>query len=258
MVAKESRFKAGTASSLATTLNSQHNGSAALAVGAFPKPRTTARSTDAIVKRALDIAVSLTLLVALTPLIALVAIVVVLDSRGSAFFRAPRVGHRGRHLRMLKFRKMHDRAAGIPLTTDDDDRFTRFGAFLAKSKLDELPQLWHVLRGDMSLVGPRPETEDFVLHHREAYAEILTVRPGVFGFSQIAFVAEGRILDEADPLSHYVAQILPQKVKLDLMYARDRNLLLDLKIVGWSLVAVLLRRQVAVNRQTGGMGLRRR
>ena len=159
---------------------------------------------------------------------------------------------------MLKFRKMHEHAEGIALTTHGDDRLTRIGAFLARTKLDEVPQLWHVLRGDMSLVGPRPETIDFVAHHSDEYDEILTVRPGLVGFSQIAFLMEGRILDAEDPLNHYVSAILPQKVTLDLMYARTRTVWVDVKILAWSLVAVLLRRQVAVNRQTGRMNLRKR
>ena len=257
MLAKESRFEAGSASS-APTVNAQ-NGAVALAAleGALARARVAGR-LDAVAKRTLDVVVALVALVALAPLILLVALLVRLDSHGPAFFAAPRVGHGGRELRMLKFRKMHHRARGIPLTVDDDDRFTRIGAILAKFKLDELPQFWHVLRGEMSLVGPRPETVDFVGHHREAYHEILAVRPGVFGFSQIAFVAEGRILDGDDPLSHYIADILPQKVKLDLMYARHRTLGLDLRIVFWSLVAVLLRRQVAVHRDSGRMNLRRR
>jgi lipopolysaccharide/colanic/teichoic acid biosynthesis glycosyltransferase len=259
MLAKESRFEAGSAGQ-ASTVQAQ-NGAAVLRAtaldGALARAPLAIR-LDAIGKRALDIAVSLFALFVLAPLILLVALLVRLDSHGPAFFPAPRVGHGGRDLRMLKFRKMHHRAHGIPLTVDDDARFTRIGAFLARFKLDEVPQFWHVLRGEMSLVGPRPETVDFVSHHREAYHEILAVRPGVFGFSQIAFVAEGRILDGDDPLSHYIADILPQKVKLDLMYARDRTLGLDLRIMFWSLIAVLLRRQVAVNRQSGRMNLRRR
>ena len=213
---------------------------------------------DAAAKRALDIVASAVMLLALLPLILIVAVLVRLDSPGPAFFKVDRIGRRGRHLRMLKFRKMHDDASGIALTTHEDDRLTRIGAFLAKSKLDELPQLWHILRGDMSLVGPRPETADFVAHHRHEYHEILTVRPGLVGFSQIAFLSEGRILNEEDPLTHYVSAILPQKVTLDLMYARERTILLDVKILVWSMVAVLARRQVAVNRQTGRMNLRKR
>jgi lipopolysaccharide/colanic/teichoic acid biosynthesis glycosyltransferase len=213
---------------------------------------------DAVAKRTLDFVASLLMLVSLLPLILIVALLVRIDSPGPAFFRVRRVGRHGRDLRMLKFRKMHKHAAGIALTTHDDARLTRIGGFLARTKLDELPQLWHVLRGDMSLVGPRPETIDFVAHHRDEYDEILSVRPGLVGFSQIAFVMEGRILDEDDPLNHYVSAILPQKVSLDVMYARRRTIWLDVKILAWSLVAVLLRRDVAVNRLTGGMNLRKR
>jgi lipopolysaccharide/colanic/teichoic acid biosynthesis glycosyltransferase len=261
MLAEESRFEAGSGRS-APTVQADSNGAAALIApgwrdrGLYRTP--TGVRLDAALKRGLDVFVALVALVLLAPLILLVALLVRVDSHGPAFFQAARVGFGGRELRMLKFRKMHHRAQGMPLTLDDDNRFTRIGAFLARFKLDELPQFWHVLRGEMSLVGPRPETVDFVSHHREAYHEILGVRPGVFGFSQIAFVAEGQILDEDDPLSHYIAQILPQKVKLDLMYARHRTLAVDLRIMFWSLVAVLLRRQVAVNRTSGRMNLRRR
>jgi lipopolysaccharide/colanic/teichoic acid biosynthesis glycosyltransferase len=213
---------------------------------------------DSAVKRALDIAASSVMLLALLPLILIVALLVRLDSPGPAFFRVRRIGRNGRDLMMVKFRKMKDDAAGMALTMHGDDRLTRIGGFLARTKLDELPQLWHVLRGDMSLVGPRPETLDFVAHHRDEYSEILTVRPGLVGFSQIAFLAEGRILNEHDPLHHYVSAILPQKVSLDLMYARERTVWLDVKILAWSLVAVLLRRQVAVDRRTGRMNLRKR
>ncbi|HET8758242.1 MAG TPA: sugar transferase [Solirubrobacteraceae bacterium] len=213
---------------------------------------------DAAAKRALDIVASLLMLIALLPLILIVALLVRLDSPGPAFFKVRRIGRNGRDLMMLKFRKMKDDAAGIALTTHGDDRLTRIGGFLARTKLDELPQLWHVLRGDMSLVGPRPETVDFVAHHRDEYHEILSVRPGLVGFSQIAFLTEGRILSTHDPLHHYVSAILPQKVSLDLMYARRRTVWLDIRILAWSLVAVILRREVAVSRATGRMNLRRR
>jgi lipopolysaccharide/colanic/teichoic acid biosynthesis glycosyltransferase len=246
----------------ATLMSATVAGQTRLPVGEAPLPPAVpelARSRfDAAAKRAFDIVVSVLMLVALVPLILLVALLVRLDSPGPAFFKVRRIGRNGRDLMMLKFRKMHDDAAGIALTTHGDERLTRIGAFLARSKLDELPQLWHVLRGDMSLVGPRPETVDFVAHHRDEYDEILSVRPGLVGFSQIAFLTEGRILDGDDPLQHYVSAILPQKVTLDLMYARRRSVAMDVKILAWSVVAVLLRRQVAVNRQTGGMNLRKR
>ena len=153
---------------------------------------------------------------------------------------------------------MHDHAGGIALTMEDDDRFTRIGEWLTKLKLDELPQLWHVLTGEMSLIGPRPEVASFVAHHRAEYREILSVRPGVLGWSQLAFAEESCILDDADPLGHYVARILPQKVSLDVLYATTRTVALDVRILLWSVVAVVLRRRVAVHRGDGRMNLRRR
>jgi lipopolysaccharide/colanic/teichoic acid biosynthesis glycosyltransferase len=151
----------------------------------------------------------------------------------------------------------HD-ADGPPLTTDDDDRFTRIGPWLAKLKLDEIPQLWQVLRGEMSLVGPRPEDDWFVQQHPEAYDGILRVRPGITGLSQIAFAEESRILDQSDPLGHYMTRILPQKVRLDTMYAGRAGVRFDLRILFWTTAAVILRRQVAVHRDSGKMNLRRR
>src|SRR3954471_22469678 len=107
------------------------------------------------------------LCVLLLPLLVAIALLVVLDSPGPVFYRAQRVGYRGRPLRMLKFRKMHADATGGALTLAEDERFTRVGRWLVRGHLDELPQLWHVLRGEMSLVGPRPESPSFVAHFAE-------------------------------------------------------------------------------------------
>jgi lipopolysaccharide/colanic/teichoic acid biosynthesis glycosyltransferase len=209
-------------------------------------------------KRAFDIVVSATLLSVLLPLIAITSILIWLDSPGPVFFRVERIGYRGRRLRMLKFRKMRNDASGLPLTVGNDHRFTRLGVWLARTKLDELPQLWQVLRGQMSLVGPRPEDPGFVARHSEGYEGILTVRPGITGLSQIAFAGESQILDEANPLEHYLGAILPQKVMLDCMYAERWSVWFDLRILFWTSAAVLFRRQVAVHRKTGKMNLRRR
>ena len=208
--------------------------------------------------RSVDVCVSATLLVVLLPVILVAILVIRLDSPGAAFFRVDRVGFHGRPLRMLKFRKMRDDAAGPNLTTDDDHRFTRVGTLLAKLKLDELPQLWHVLKGEMSLVGPRPEDPEFVAMHEMVYETILSVRPGMTGLSQIAFAEESRILDDEDPHTHYVGKILPQKVLLDEMYAEERSVKLNLRILFWTTAAVIMRRQVAVHRSSGKMNLRRR
>jgi lipopolysaccharide/colanic/teichoic acid biosynthesis glycosyltransferase len=213
---------------------------------------------DAAAKRALDVVVSAAVLFLLLPLIALIAVLIRLDSRGPVFYRSRRVGHGGGALPMLKFRKMHDNASGMQLTLDDDERFTRIGLWLAKLKIDELPQFWHVLRGDMSLVGPRPESASFVKRFADEYDIILTTKPGILGLSQIAFAEEGRILDDDDPIGHYVERILPQKVRMDLLYVTRRTVGFDLRILLWSTVAVLMRREVAVRRTDGGMNLRRR
>jgi lipopolysaccharide/colanic/teichoic acid biosynthesis glycosyltransferase len=130
---------------------------------------------------------------------------------------------------------------------------------LTKYKLDELPQLWHVLRGDMSLVGPRPEDPRFVRRHAEEYyGEILTVRPGVFGLSQLAFAEENRILDAGDPISDYVDRILPQKVHLERLYVATRSFWSDMRVLVWASAPLIFRRPVAVDRETGALRLRRR
>ncbi len=216
------------------------------------------RLAQAATKRSLDVAVSGAILVFTLPLIAVVSLLVRIESPGPTFYRAQRVGRGGRTLRMLKFRKMHHNASGAPLTASQDDRFTRVGRLLARTKIDELPQLWHVLRGEMSLIGPRPEDPGFVAERREDYAQILTVRPGVTGLSQIAFAEESQILCKVDPVGHYRSRIFPQKIGLDRMYADRPTLRMDLSILFWTCAAVLLRRQVAVHRETGRMNLRRR
>jgi lipopolysaccharide/colanic/teichoic acid biosynthesis glycosyltransferase len=215
------------------------------------------RVIDRAAKQVLDRLVALLLLLLLLPLIVVVAIAIRVESPGPAFFRCWRVGHRGREFGMLKFRKMTDGAQGPKLTSPDDERFTRFGRWLASSKLDEVPQLWNVLRGEMSFVGPRPEDPRFVEIEAEAYAEILTVKPGITGLAQLAFARESDILDPHDRFNHYVGRLLPQKTRLDRVYAADRSLTMDARILFWTAVAVL-GREVAVHRETGRLNLRRR
>jgi lipopolysaccharide/colanic/teichoic acid biosynthesis glycosyltransferase len=208
--------------------------------------------------RVLDIGVAALMLVLLAPLIAVVAAAIKIESRGPLFFRCRRVGIRGHEFDMLKFRKMHDGVAGPALTALGDPRFTRMGSFLAKTKLDEVPQLWNVLRGEMSLVGPRPEDPSFVAIEQDAYRKILAVRPGITGLSQLAFARETEILDPLDGVGHYVRRLLPQKASLDCVYVSRRSVGMDLRILFWTGLAVLLRRKVAVDRATAELGLRRR
>jgi lipopolysaccharide/colanic/teichoic acid biosynthesis glycosyltransferase len=209
-------------------------------------------------KRVLDVCCAGLLLFLLLPVLVVCALAIKLDSRGPVFFRARRVGRGGRELRMFKFRKMAEGAAGPALTAPNDERFTRVGRVLAATKLDELPQLFNVLRGEMSLVGPRPEDPTFVELHRDAYGDILRVTPGITGLSQIAFARENRILLAESRVDDYVERILPQKTAIDVLYAARASFALDAKILLWTSAAVLLRVDVAVNRSTGALSLRRR
>jgi lipopolysaccharide/colanic/teichoic acid biosynthesis glycosyltransferase len=205
----------------------------------------------------MDVIVAVLALVVLAIPLAVIALAVVLDSRGPVFYRAERVGYRGSRLRMLKFRKMREDATGEALTLADDERLTRVGRWLVRGHLDELPQLWHVLRGEMSLVGPRPESPSFVALFAKEYEVILQVRPGLTGYTQVAFAREGAILDREDPRSHYLNAVLPQKVALDRLYASRRSFVGDLKIIIATAVT-LVGPPIAVDRSTGALTLRRR
>jgi lipopolysaccharide/colanic/teichoic acid biosynthesis glycosyltransferase len=202
-------------------------------------------------KRAVDMVLAGAGLILFAPLFAVIAALIVLESGRPVFFRVERIGFGGRPLRMLKFRKMRSDAGGKALTTDGDARLTRVGRRLMRHRLDELPQLWHVLRGEMSLVGPRPEHLGFVARHTTAYSQILQVRPGITGWSQLAFADECAILDPNDPIGHYVGAILPRKVALDYFYASECNMRQDLGILFATFVTVVLRRPVVVSPSTG-------
>jgi lipopolysaccharide/colanic/teichoic acid biosynthesis glycosyltransferase len=222
---------------------------------------SSARPSDALraaVKRTLDFVVAALALAVLLPLLLLIALLIVLDSPGPVFYRAERAGFRGRPLRMLKFRKMRADAGGVALTVQGDERLTRLGAWLVRTKLDELPQLWHVLRGEMSLVGPRPESPEYVERFRREYEAILTVRPGLTGYTQLAFAHEGSILDPDDPHGHYVDGLLPQKVGLDRLYATRLSTRRDLRIIDATIATLVFRQPVAVHRTTGAISRRRR
>jgi lipopolysaccharide/colanic/teichoic acid biosynthesis glycosyltransferase len=209
-------------------------------------------------KRAFDLVLASVLLVMLMPLVIVIAIAIKLDSRGPVLYRCRRAGRHGVEFAMLKFRKMHDGAGGLALTAPDDARFTRVGNVLARTKLDEIPQLFNVLRGEMSLVGPRPEDPYFVGLAAAKYVTVLKVRPGITGLSQVAFARESEILYATDRVGHYVRAIFPQKLALDVLYATKRSIRMDLLILGWTALAVLARREVAVNRLSGTLTRRDR
>lgn len=202
-------------------------------------------------KRALDIAVSTLVLVAMVPVIALAALLILIESGRPILFRAPRLGRGGNEFQMLKLKKMRDDVDGPPLTTAGDPRFTRVGALLARTKLDELPQLWNVLRGQMTLVGPRPEDPRFVAERPDDYASILRCKQGLTGLSQLAFYDEAELLDPDDPIAHYKRSIWPAKIRLDRLYVAHATIWWDLRILVWSVLRVVTRSPVTVDRTSG-------
>jgi lipopolysaccharide/colanic/teichoic acid biosynthesis glycosyltransferase len=217
--------------------------------------RDSARSSPPGLKVGFDIVIATMALVLVAPLMALVALCVFLESPGPILYRARRVGYLGAEVDVLKFRKMRKGASGCPLTVANDARFTKVGRWLAAAKLDELPQLINVLKGEMSLIGPRPEDPDFVRQHAEQFELILRVRPGITGLSQLAFFREGGILDPDDPIGHYEKSILPQKLQLDRLYVSHWRPLMDVQILWWTFIAALFRVPVAVDRATGHMNV---
>ena len=178
--------------------------------------------------RAVDCVVLLLLLPVLLPVGLLIAAVVFVDSPGSVFYRATRIGLNGHHFRMLKFRTMKSGSKGPGISTSFDPRFTPVGRFLARYRLDELPQFWNVVKGDMRVIGPRPEDPDFVRRHQKDYDEILKVAPGITGLTQLVHFLDD--LDTDNPLAHYET-ILPGKLSLDLQYVRTRSFIGDLTIL---------------------------
>jgi lipopolysaccharide/colanic/teichoic acid biosynthesis glycosyltransferase len=209
-------------------------------------------------KRTCDVVGAAALLVLFAPLVLVLSVLIKLESRGPVLYRCRRVGLHGREFFMLKFRKMHRDASGPLLTAADDDRLTHIGSFLTKTKLDELPQLWNVLRGEMSLVGPRPEDPAFVALYPTEYSAVLSVRPGVTGLSQLAFAREDRVLARPELAGSYESRLLPAKIGMDTLYIDGWSLALDARIVAWTAAAIVLRAEVAVHRTTGRLGVRRR
>lgn len=196
-------------------------------------------------KRLFDIAASLTCLLVLSPLLLAIAIAVKIDSPGPALYVQERVGRKGKLFRLLKFRTMRVGAdkAGPLVTKEGDSRITRVGHWLRNSKLDELPQLFNVLRGDMSLVGPRPEVPRYVeVWPDDARSEILAVRPGITDPASVEYFDEAALLRNcADVEQAYLTTILPRKLEIYRQYVRDRSFVGDIAIL-MQTAARLLRR----------------
>lgn len=202
---------------------------------------STVSSGDLDTKRLIDLAISAGGLVMLSPLLVVVAVAVRLDSKGPAIFRQERVGRHGEIFRIHKFRSMQHNGSGMLISPNHDGRVTRVGRVLRRTKLDELPQLFDVLVGHMSLVGPRPEVPHYVaLWPPEDRKIILSVRPGITDPASILLRNEADELATApDPEQHYVTSLLPRKVALYVAYVRHRTLLGDLRLLGQTLRAVV-------------------
>jgi lipopolysaccharide/colanic/teichoic acid biosynthesis glycosyltransferase len=191
------------------------------------------------VRRAMDIALASIAFVALTPVMAFVVLLIWLESGAPFLFSQTRIGLRGREFCMYKFRKFRPSCStnGSPLTLENDTRLTYIGKFLQTTKIDELPQLWNIIIGDMSIVGPRPET----LHFRECYtnefSKVLEYKPGIFGPSQVLFRHESSLFPHhIDPSDFYRNFIFPAKASIDLSYYSRRSISSDL---GWIIRGVL-------------------
>ena len=191
--------------------------------------------------RLIDIVAAACGLAVTSPLFVVVAAAVAATSPGPVFFRQQRIGRGFRPFTLYKFRTMVAGAErGAPITAGGDRRVTRVGRWLRKTKLDELPQLVNVLKGDMSLVGPRPEVPRFVEMFRADFEEILTVRPGITDFASLEYRHEEEALAGfEDPEAGYVAVVLPHKIALCRRYLRERGVFTDLRIVALTLAALL-------------------
>jgi lipopolysaccharide/colanic/teichoic acid biosynthesis glycosyltransferase len=185
-------------------------------------------------KRAFDITAASIWLVLLSPLLLCVSLLIKLDSPGPALFRQERIGRGFRPFRIYKFRTMVQDAPGQggPITFGADSRITRVGRVLRKTKIDELPQLINVLRGDMSFVGPRPEVRRYVELFYEDYAEILTVLPGITDLASLKYRYEAEILGQCEnPEEEYIKRVLPAKIKLAKEYLSRSSFRFDVILI---------------------------
>jgi lipopolysaccharide/colanic/teichoic acid biosynthesis glycosyltransferase len=197
------------------------------------------------VKRTFDVAVSLVALVVTSPLLAAAAVAVKLESPGPAFYSGRRAGRDGREFRIFKLRSMRSGSAGggPAVTAADDPRITRVGRFLRRTKIDELPQLVNVLKGEMSLVGPRPEDPVYLKYYTPEQRRLLTVRPGITGPASVAFVHEEELLKGGSAEERYVADVMPRKLDLELAYVDHATFVTDLRILIRTAGAILRPRQ---------------
>jgi len=192
-------------------------------------------------KRLFDLLTSLLVIPIFAPVFVLVAIIIKLDSHGPVFYRGERTGLGGRPFNIFKFRTMVSNAEKIggPSTALNDPRLTRSGRFLRRYKIDELPQLFNILQGDMSFVGPRPQVERYTKLYSDEEQVILSVRPGLTDYASIRFINLDQILGDDAVDDKYLKEIEPEKNRLRMRYAMDHSLLIDLKIIALTFLQML-------------------
>ncbi len=186
-----------------------------------------------MLKRLFDVISSLAVLLLLFPLFAVVSVLIVLDSKGGVFYKQTRVGKNHKPFNLFKFRTMRPNSDKVQITVGHrDPRVTRVGYFLRKYKLDEIPQLINIIKGEMSVVGPRPEVPKYVNQYTDEQKRVLNVKPGLTDYASLQFVDESEILAQSeDPEKAYTREILPQKLKLALKYIDERNFWVDIKLI---------------------------
>lgn len=187
-----------------------------------------------MIKRIFDLILSLMALIILSPVFVIIGLWVVFESPGGMFFRQERVGKNQRIFRLYKFRSMRpgSDAKGLLTIGGRDPRITRSGYFIRKYKVDELPQLINILKGDMSLVGPRPEVKRYTDLYNETQKQVLSVRPGLTDYASILYFNESDLLSQsANPEKTYIEEIMPAKLELNLKYIREQNFKTDLSII---------------------------
>ncbi|PIY02678.1 MAG: glycosyl transferase [Bacteroidetes bacterium CG_4_10_14_3_um_filter_31_20] len=187
-----------------------------------------------MLKRFTDIFLSFLAILVLLPFMFVISLIVNFESIGGFFYFQQRVGKNGKDFKLIKFRTMYVGADknGLITVGTNDKRITGFGKFLRKFKLDELPQLFNVIIGDMSIVGPRPEVRKYVNLYNSEQLKVLSVHPGLTDYASIIYIEENKILSESDdPEKMYVEKIMPHKLELNLKYIKNQTIFTDLKII---------------------------
>ncbi|MDA8972658.1 MAG: sugar transferase [Saprospiraceae bacterium] len=193
-------------------------------------------------KRIFDILFSTSILLLLFPILFIIGVSIIMESRGGMFFSQKRVGKNEQPFQILKFRTMFvDSEKKSQITVGDrDPRITRVGFFLRNYKLDELPQFWNVLIGEMSIVGPRPEVPYYVNFYDKKQRQVFEVKPGITDYASLKYFDENLLLGKSDdPEKTYINEIMPQKLILNLEYAQSNSFLIDLIIIGKTALRIL-------------------